>query len=268
MSVLNEQQGDQPSTTQTAKQEAAGVAGRAKEAAGGVVSTSTEQAKEVVGEAQRQARDLAGEARQQLRSQTTQQRQKAVSSLHGLGDELNQMAEGSQQSGVGTELARQASRRVHDVASYLETHEPGDLLDEVRAFARRRPGAFLATAAAAGVVVGRLTRGAVAARREESGQTGMSSDQYGIAGSSTYALPTPPPPVLPPTEYPPAPTAGVTASPAGLEPGSDVTAPTTTGLQPGPGVTAAGGTRPVPDPGSALEPDLGERDPGERRGRP
>jgi hypothetical protein len=266
MGVLN-QRGDQSSTTQTAKQEAAGVAGRAKEAAGGVASTSTEQAKEVVGEAQRQARDLAGEARQQLRSQATQQRQKAVSSLHSLGDELDQMAEGSEQSGVGTELARQASRRVHGVASYLDTHEPGDLLDEVRAFARRRPGAFLLAAAAAGVVVGRLTRGAVAARREESGQTGMSSDRYGIAGS-TYDLPTPPPPVLPPTEYPPAQTAGVTASPAGLEPGPEMTAPTTTGLQPGPGVTAAGGTRPVPDPGSALEPDLGERDLGDRRDRP
>jgi hypothetical protein len=267
MSVLNEQQGDQSSTTQTAKQEAAGVAERAKGAAGGVVSTSTEQAKEVVGEARRQARDLTGEARQQLRSQTTQQRQKAASALHGLGDELDQMAEGSQQSGVGTELARQASRRVHDAASYMETHEPADVLDEVRAFARRRPGTFLLAAAAAGMVVGRLTRGAVAARREESGQTGTSSDQYGIAGS-TYDLPTPPPPVLPPTELPPTQTAGVTASPAGLEPGPDVTAPTATGLQPGPGVTAAGGTRPVPDPGSVLEPDVGERDLDDRRDLP
>jgi hypothetical protein len=252
MSVLNEQQGDQSSTMQTAKQEAAGVAERAKEAAGGVASTSTDQAKEVVGEARRQARDLTGEARQQLRTQASEQRQKAAGSLHSLGDELSQMAEGSQQSGVGSELARQASRRVHDVASYLDTHEPTDVLDEVRAFARRRPGLFLAAAAAAGIVLGRLTRGAVSARRDEAG--GEPTGRYGVTGPSTYELPTPPPPLLPSTEQPPAQTAGVTASPAGLEPQ--------------PGVTAAGGTRPVPDPGSALEPDLGERDLGERRDLP
>ena len=40
---------------------------------------------------------------------------------------------------------------------------PADLLDEVKRFARRRPVAFLALAAAAGVVAGRVTRGAVAA---------------------------------------------------------------------------------------------------------
>jgi hypothetical protein len=244
MSVLNEQQGDQPSTTQTAKQEAAGVADRAKEAAGGVVSTSTEQAKEVAGEAQRQARDLAAEARQQLRTQASDQRQKAVTSLHSFGDELGQMAERSEQSGVGTELARQASRRAHDVANYLDTHEPGDLLDEVRAFARRRPGTFLLGAALAGVVVGRLTRGAVAARREDTGEA--PSGRYAVGASPTYDLPTPPPPVVPESGYPPAPeTLGVSATPAGLEPG--------------PGVTAAGGTRPVPESGSLLEPDLGER---------
>ena len=40
---------------------------------------------------------------------------------------------------------------------------PRDVLDEVKRFARRRPVAFLALAAAAGVVAGRVTRGAVAA---------------------------------------------------------------------------------------------------------
>ena len=50
-----------------------------------------------------------------------------------------------------------------EVSHWLDNHEPSDLLDEVKRFARRRPGAFLALAAAAGVVAGRLTRGAVAA---------------------------------------------------------------------------------------------------------
>jgi hypothetical protein len=61
------------------------------------------------------------------------------------------------------EVARQASERARTVASCLEEREPGDLLDEVRRFARRKAGVFLAGAALAGVVVGRLTRGAIAA---------------------------------------------------------------------------------------------------------
>ena len=53
------------------------------------------------------------------------------------------MAAKGSQSGMATEVARQASERIHGAASWLEHREPGDLFDEVRNFARRRPGAFL-----------------------------------------------------------------------------------------------------------------------------
>ena len=80
------------------------------------------------------------------------------------------MADGGQQSGTVSEVARQAADRADRLAEWLGQREPGDLLDEVRSFARRRPGAFLLGAAIAGVVVGRLTRGAVdAAARLRSG---------------------------------------------------------------------------------------------------
>ena len=69
------------------------------------------------------------------------------------------MAANGGQSGVATEFARQAADRMHGAASWLEQREPGDLLDEVRNFARRRPGAFLIGAAVAGLAAGRLTRG-------------------------------------------------------------------------------------------------------------
>ena len=62
-----------------------------------------------------------------------------------------------------TDLAQEASRRAGEISHWLDNHEPADLLDEVRRFARRRPVAFFALAAAAGVVAGRVTRGAVAA---------------------------------------------------------------------------------------------------------
>ena len=86
-----------------------------------------------------------------------------ASKLNGWASELGSMASKSDESGPMTDLAQEASRRVGEFSHWLDNHEPADLLDEVKRFARRRPGAFLALAAAAGVVAGRLTRGAVAA---------------------------------------------------------------------------------------------------------
>ena len=140
-----------------------GVAEKAGEAAGQAASTTKEQAGEVAAEARRQARDLAFEAKTQVRAEASSQQHRAAERLHGVCDELTAMAEKGGQSGLATELAREASARIHGWADWLETHEPGDLLNEVREFARRRPGLFLLGAAVAGVAAGRLTRGAVAA---------------------------------------------------------------------------------------------------------
>jgi hypothetical protein len=69
----------------------------------------------------------------------------------------------SDESGPMSDLAQEASRRVGEISRWLDSHEPADLVDEVKRFARRRPVAFLAIAAAAGVLAGRVTRGAGAA---------------------------------------------------------------------------------------------------------
>jgi hypothetical protein len=155
--------GAQPqSTAQVARDEAGNVGQSVREAGGQVAQTATDQAKQVVSEASRQARDLVGEARQQARQQATSQQQKAVDGLRALADELREMAEKSSQSGLAAELAQQAADRARGLASWLEQREPGDLLEEVRAYARRHPGTFLFGAAVAGVVAGRLTRGVAA----------------------------------------------------------------------------------------------------------
>jgi hypothetical protein len=147
------------STTEVAKEQAGRLGQTAAGAGGQVAQTAKEQAQNVVGEARQQARDLVGEARMQVRDQAGSQKGRAVQGLHALGDELEQMAQSSGQSGLAAEVARQASSRTRELAHYLDRHEPGDLLEEVRSYARRRPVVFLAGAAVAGVVAGRLTRG-------------------------------------------------------------------------------------------------------------
>ena len=92
------------------------------------------------------------------RKLASQQQRRAASSLSATAEELRRMADGSQTQGMAADLARQAGDRADRFGQWLADREPGDVLDEVRSFARRRPGVFIAAAAAAGVLAGRLGR--------------------------------------------------------------------------------------------------------------
>ena len=133
-----------------------------------VASTATDQAKEVAQETQRQAKDLLDQGRTQVREQAITQQQKAGQSLTSLAQELRGLADGTSSGAPGParDLLQQASGMVEDFADKLQTREPGELLDEVRSFARRKPGLFLLGAAAAGVLAGRLTSGVKAAHSD------------------------------------------------------------------------------------------------------
>jgi hypothetical protein len=151
------------STVDTAKSEAANVKDTAVDAAAGVKDVAKSEASNVVEEARYQARSLADQTRSELRGQASNQQSALADKLHGWASELGSMASKSDESGPMTDLAQEASRRVGEISYWLDNHEPADVLDEVKRFARRRPVAFLAIAAAAGVLAGRVTRGAVAA---------------------------------------------------------------------------------------------------------
>ena len=77
---------------------------------------------------------------------------------------------------------------VESFAGKLQNREPAELLDEVRSFARRKPGLFLLGAAAAGVVAGRLTRG-VHGRAQRLRPVGTGTTGY--RAQTNYVDPTP-----------------------------------------------------------------------------
>jgi len=205
----------------TAKEQASGLAHAAADSGQGVLHEAKGQAADVVHEATSQARDLLGEARAGLTSQASDQQARAASSLRSLGDELGRMADGSEQGGLAADLVRQVAGRTGSVASWLENREPGDVLGEVTDFARRRPGVFLALAAGAGVLAGRLTRGLKDAP--------PSSGSTGSTGSSPAGVAT-----------------GRSTSSAGYPTGSTQGLSTAAGVAGGPGVVA-GGTAEVTD---------------------
>ncbi|MGW4524992.1 hypothetical protein [Amycolatopsis sp. NPDC004378] len=158
-----------PPTTEIAKDEAHEVATTAADRGGHLAQTAAQEGKHVAQHAQQDARDLLREGREQLQSQARDDQRKAAESLHQLAAELDRMAEQTDSPGVAADVARQVSGRTRSVADWLEHREPGDLLDEVRRFARRRPGTFLVGAAVAGAIVGRFARGVVAQQQETSG---------------------------------------------------------------------------------------------------
>ena len=151
------------STVETAKSEAANLKDTAAGAASGVADVAKSEVSSVASEAKYQTRNLVDQTRSQLRGQASNQQSQLASRLNSWASELGSMASKSDESGPMTDLAQEAARRGGEIAHWLDTHEPRDVLDEVKRFARRRPVAFLALAAAAGVVAGRVTRGAVAA---------------------------------------------------------------------------------------------------------
>ena len=180
------------STTDVAKDQAAQVAGTAKEAGAQVAGTVQEQAGQVTAEAGKQARQLLSEAQSQVSEQAAATQQRVSEGLRSLADELAGMAKGSEQSGPATDLAQQAAEKARQAAGWLADRDPGSVLGEVRSFARRKPGAYLAIALGAGVLAGRLTRGLTAPTDDNSTTTpsappagsgipALSSRQNGLA---------------------------------------------------------------------------------------
>ena len=148
--------------SETAKTEAKEVGREGVEAGQHVAQTAKGEAKQVAHEAKEKARDLMSELGDDVYGQAHAQQQRVASGLRSIGEELSSMARNSDQSGTATHLVSRAADRADSVAGWLENRDPGSLLDEVKRFARQRPGAFLAIAAGAGILAGRLAKGLTA----------------------------------------------------------------------------------------------------------
>ncbi|NYG05813.1 vacuolar-type H+-ATPase subunit H [Phycicoccus badiiscoriae] len=155
-------------TTDVAKEEAKATGQQAKEGARHVAEVGKDEAKNVAQETGQQAKELWEQTRSQLLEQSAQQQTRLAEGLRSLSQELSGMARQSEQQGVASDLAHQASQRIGDVAGWLDQRDPGSLVTELKQFARQRPGAFLATAAVIGLVGGRLSRGLVADHQDQS----------------------------------------------------------------------------------------------------
>jgi hypothetical protein len=144
----------------TARQQAAQVKDTAQDAARDVAGTAKDETLNVKDEAVGQARDLAASARQEATSQLATQQDRLAGQSRTISEDLERISRGERpESDLVNQAVTMLSRRARQLTEQLETKEPADLLDDVRRFAARRPGTFLAIAAGIGLAAGRLTRG-------------------------------------------------------------------------------------------------------------
>jgi hypothetical protein len=168
--------------TDAAKEQAGQLKDSAQQAGQHVAGVAKDQAANVAAETKNQAKDLLSQGREELRQQAGQQQDRLAGSLHSLSQELHSMSQSSQEQGMASDLAREAAERTRAIASWLEQRDPGQLLEDVKDFARRRPGAFLGIAATAGILAGRLGRGI----KEGAPDSDQGSSAYGTRSSGAY----------------------------------------------------------------------------------
>jgi hypothetical protein len=200
---------EEQGTADVIKDQASGLSHSSVQAGKHVAEVAREQASGVAAETTRQGRDLLQQAQGQLAEQAANGQQRVAQQLLSLSDELRAMADHSGHGGMAADLADQAASRIRDAGQWLDGRKPGQVVDEMQAFARRRPAAFLMLAAGAGLVAGRLTRGLKDATSGDPAAMSAPAAAQGLSGQGAQ-----PPDVA---SYPPA-----TARPGDEIPGSPV----------------------------------------------
>jgi len=130
-----------------------------------VAETAKEQVRNVTGEVRDQAGRVAADVRDVLAEQARTQNDRLASGIRELAEELDGMAADREDTPARAIVTRIAESG-RQVADYLAERGPDGVLAEVQNFARRRPGAFLATALVGGFVVGRLGKGIMSGTSE------------------------------------------------------------------------------------------------------
>ncbi|WP_205650644.1 hypothetical protein [Actinoplanes solisilvae] len=209
--------GSDSGAKQKAKEVAAQTGQASRDAAVDVKDTAKEQAVRVGQEAKSQAGNLVSDVRGRVSDQARTQNDRLVSQIRDTADQLDEMR-GDRGDSPAAAVVTRVAEGGRQIADYLDRNGPEGVLREVQDFARRRPGAFLATALAAGFVVGRLGK-SVAKADPDAGTEKPESDSY-VSRPQTPAVADPyatapgyaTPALANGTEYP----AG-TAYPAGAE---------------------------------------------------
>lgn len=158
-----------PDAGADARERASGVADHAGQSAGEVKDHALHEVADLKEEAKEQLRDVAGQARHhlgdvattastELKAQAGEQATRMGGGLEDIARQLSAMADAADEPGMVPDLVGSLGSQVSTIASRLQEGSLDDVLDDVRRFARRRPGMFLLAAAGAGFAASRVLR--------------------------------------------------------------------------------------------------------------
>jgi hypothetical protein len=133
-----------------------------------VVHRAGEEARGVAEEGKAQVRGLADEARQAVRGRVSERSDQLAQGLSELAGDLEAMAGAPEGDGPLPRVVHQLATITRGTAERLERDGAEGILEDVRNFARRRPGVFLGVAFGVGLIAGRLLRSDIEEHRDPS----------------------------------------------------------------------------------------------------
>ena len=158
-------------STGQAKQAASEVKGHATDKAGDVARTAKAEARSVVDDARDQAAGVVSTTRTELKARASEQTKTLSTTLDDIGQQLGGMADNSDDPEAQVaKLARSAADTLGSQARRLDDGGLDGMVDDVKRFARNRPGAFLLGTVAAGFAIGRLAKHADLQQSKEKAQ--------------------------------------------------------------------------------------------------
>lgn len=132
------------------------------------VSTAADEARHLAHEAKEQASTVLDRARDDVGAQLRDKGKEASEAMRRLADEFGCLASGRpDEAPRAREYVEMAEQRLNQMANRLDYGGPESAIDDIRGFARRHPGSFLAIAAGVGFGIARLARAGAASKQQE-----------------------------------------------------------------------------------------------------
>ena len=125
-----------------------------------VTEQAKQQSQQLAQQARQQASNLASRGTEQAKSQLANQKHNASQRMVPIQSALRESAQQLRNQGQGQvgDYAERAADQVERFSTYLRQSEVDEIMEEVRGFARRRPGLFLGSAAAIGFFATRFLK--------------------------------------------------------------------------------------------------------------
>jgi hypothetical protein len=166
-----------------------------------VTEQARQQGQQLAQQARQQAGDLANRGTEQIKGQLANQKHMASQRMVPVQSALRETAQQLRRQGQGSvgDYAERAADQVERFSTYLRETEVDEIMDEVRGFARRRPGLFLGSAAAIGFFATRFLKSSSEQQRAPVGD-GFSTTPPTATSSAriTHGTQEPPGTALPP----------------------------------------------------------------------